>query len=58
LLQQKKCLVLSTNRLVAAANFLVAATKMLFVVHNYVAVTKPFFSIVPCQEERSQAKGI
>jgi len=29
--------------LVAAAKFLVAATKILFVVPNFVAVTKPFF---------------
>jgi len=36
-------LVLPTNRLVAAAKFLVAATKILFVVPNFVAVTKPFF---------------
>jgi len=36
-------LVLSTKRLVEAANFLVAATKILFVVPNFVAVTKPFF---------------
>jgi len=31
--------------LLAAANFLVAATKNLFVVPNFVAVTKPFFSV-------------
>jgi len=31
--------------LVAAAKFLVAATKNLFVVPNFVAVTKPFFSV-------------
>jgi len=36
-------LVLSTKRLVAAAKVLVAATKNLFVVSNFVAVTKPFF---------------
>jgi len=30
-------------RLVAAAKFLVAATKILFVVPNFFAVTKPFF---------------
>ena len=36
-------LVLSTKRLVAAAKFLVAATKKLFVVPSFVAVTKPFF---------------
>ena len=40
------CLVLSTKRLVAAAKFLVAATKKLFVVSNFVAVTKPFFSVL------------
>jgi len=33
----------TTKRLVAAAKFLVAATKNLFVVPNFVAVTKPFF---------------
>jgi len=38
-------LVLSTKRLVAAASFLVAATKILFAVPNFVAVTKPFFSV-------------
>jgi len=31
--------------LIAAAKFLVAATKILFVVPNFVAVTKPFFSV-------------
>jgi len=30
--------------MVAAAKFLVAATKNVFVVPNFVAVTKPFFS--------------
>jgi len=40
-------LVLSTKRLIAAAIFLVAATKNLFVVPNVVAVTKPFFSVWP-----------
>jgi len=30
--------------LVAAAKFLVAATKIISVVPNFVAVTKPFFS--------------
>jgi len=39
----KKCLVLSTKHLVAAAKFLVAGTKKIFVVPNFVAVTKPFF---------------
>jgi len=38
-------IVLLTKRLVAAAKFLVAATKKLFVVPNFVAVTKPFFSV-------------
>jgi len=38
LLQQQNILVLSTKRVVAAAKFLVATTKNLFV-----AVTKPFF---------------
>jgi len=41
-----KCLVLSTKRFVAAAKFLVAAAKNLFVVPNFVAVTKPFFSVM------------
>ena len=36
---------LSTKRLVAAAKFLVAATKIFFVVPDFVAVTKPFFSV-------------
>ena len=35
----------STKRWVAAAKFLVAATKILFVVPNFVAGTKPFFSV-------------
>jgi len=35
----------STKHLVAAAKFLVAATKNLFVVPNFVAVPKPFFSV-------------
>jgi len=38
-------LVLFTKRLLAAGKFLVGATKILFVVPNFVAVTKPFF---PC----------
>jgi len=33
------------KRLVAAAKFLVEATKNSFVVPNFVAVTKPFFSV-------------
>jgi len=33
--------------LVAAAKFLVAATKKIFVVPNFVAVTKPFFPCAP-----------
>jgi len=36
-------LVQSTKRLVAAAKFLVPATKISFAVPNFVAVTKPFF---------------
>jgi len=36
------------KRLVAAAKFLLAATKILFVVPNFVAVTKPFFFRVQC----------
>jgi len=32
--------------LIAVAKFLVAATKTLFVVPNFVAVTKPFFSVI------------
>jgi len=38
-------LVLSTKRLVAAVKFSVAAIKILFVVPNFVAVTKPLFSV-------------
>jgi len=34
--------------LVAAAKFLVEATKKLFVIPNFVAVTKPFFSVICC----------
>jgi len=37
--------VLSAKRLVAAAKFLVETTKDSFVVPNFVAVTKPFFSV-------------
>jgi len=37
--------VLSTKRLVAAAKCLVAATKNLFVVPNFVAVRKPIFFV-------------
>jgi len=39
------CLIISTKRSVAAAKFLVKATKNSFVVPNFVAVTKPFFSV-------------
>jgi len=39
-------LVLSTKRSVAVAKFVIAATKILFVVPNFVAVTKPFFSVL------------
>ena len=45
MLQQQNVLVLSTKRLVALAKILVAATKILSFVPNFVAVTKPFF---PC----------
>jgi len=45
----KKCLVLSTKRLVAAAKFLAAATKNLFAVPSFVAVKNKkkihFFSV-------------
>jgi len=41
-------LVLLTKRLVAAAKFLVVATKSLFVVPYLVAVTKPFFLCSLC----------
>jgi len=34
---------ISAKRLVAAAKFLIAATKKIFVVPNFVALTKPFF---------------
>jgi len=40
-------LVLSTKRWVAAAKFLVEATKNSFVFPNFVAVTKPFFPCYP-----------
>ena len=43
---------LSTKRLVAAAKFLVAATIILFVVPNFVAVTKPFFSVMRTLQRR------
>jgi len=43
----------STNkRLVAAAKFLVEATKDSFVIPNFVAVIKSFF---PCKTERDEA---
>ena len=41
-----KYLVLSTKRLVATTKLLVAATKNLFVVPNFVAVTRPFFIVL------------
>jgi len=41
--------------LVAAAKFLVAAVKNLFVVPNFVAVTKPFFFRVGTLEINTQA---
>jgi len=39
-------------------NFLVAATKILFVVPNFVAVSKPFFSVWrrKCNKEESEKK--
>jgi len=40
--------------LIAAAKFLVAATKILSVVPNFVAVTKPFF---PCSKKCAHGKG-
>jgi len=43
--QPRTLVVLSTKRLVAVAKFLVAATKNLFVVPNFVAVTKLIFSV-------------
>jgi len=43
--QQNAYKVLSTKRLDAAAKFLVAATKNLFVVPNFVAVTKLLLSV-------------
>jgi len=38
-------LVAAAKFLVAAAKFLVAATKKIFVGPNFIAVTKPFFSV-------------
>jgi len=46
ILLQQKMFVLSTKRLFAAAKFLVEATKNSLVVPNFVAVTKPFFSVI------------
>ena len=40
-------MVLLTKRLVAAAKFLFAATKILFVVPDFVAVKKTFFPWAP-----------
>jgi len=37
--------------LVAAAKFLAAATKILSVIPNFVAVTKPFFSVQGFSDE-------
>jgi len=42
--------------LVAAAKFLVAATKNVFVVPNFVAVTKPFCSVFYREAERSDSE--
>jgi len=42
--------------LVVAANFLVAATKKLFVVPNFVAGTKPFFSVID-ESEKACSRG-
>jgi len=47
-----KCLVLLTKRSVAAAKFLVEATKISFVVPNFADVTKPFF---PCTKGREKS---
>jgi len=43
LLQQQNVWFYQQKRLVAAAKFLVAATKILFIVPSFVAVSKPFF---------------
>jgi len=51
-------LVLSTKRLIAATKFLVAATKILFVVPNFVAVTKPFFSVRNANREKPHLSKI
>jgi len=42
--------------LVSAAKFLVAATKNVFVVPNFVAVTKPFFPVHPITQLESYPK--
>jgi len=44
--------------LVAAAKFLVAATKILFVVPNFIAVTKPFFSMHEWSQPRSRPQKV
>jgi len=44
--------------LVAAAKFLVAATKKLFVVPNFVAVAKPFFPWGRVSKEFSLILGL
>jgi len=56
-------LALSTKRLVAASKFLVAARKKIFVVPNFVAVAKLFFSVfsiyskqTPILNEESQSE--
>jgi len=43
--------------LVAAAKFLIAATKNLFVVPNFAAVTKPFFSVYQPAAETQAASA-
>jgi len=45
LLQQQKCFSSVNKTFGCYSKILVATTKILFVVHNFVAVTKPFF---PC----------
>ena len=52
-----KCLVLSTKRLVCTAKFLVEATKNSFVVPNFVAVTKPFFSCLLALSLKIESAG-
>ena len=51
-------MVLSTKCLVAAGKFLVVATKLLFVVSNFVAVTKLFFPCLSWFQYRNLLKSI